>query len=182
MVLDYRLGKINSLLSQRHQYRLWITARKLSVISAANSASVKIFATSYSFNVELLYMKQNRSVLATKKVSGNFEQSYLITTATKKGNIHLFLKKECLFPTSRNLKQLFWAYLVHITYTVLSEADQWAIELYHSYVSSKKSKRLWGARTGGSDKILLLKKNDQLYLSYAPCLWHAQHGNKRVVF
>lgn len=67
MVLDYRLGKINSLLSQRHQYRLWITARKLSVISAANSASVKIFASSYSFNVHLSYMKQNRSLFDEEK-------------------------------------------------------------------------------------------------------------------
>lgn len=88
MVLDYRLGKINSLLSQRHQYRLWITARKLSVISAANSASVKIFASSYSFNVHLSYMKQNRSLFdeekkKKKRTKGNFRQRHSISQNNK---------------------------------------------------------------------------------------------------
>lgn len=37
------------------------------MISAANSASVKIFASSYSFNVHLSYMKQNGSLFDQKK-------------------------------------------------------------------------------------------------------------------
>lgn len=36
------------------------------MILAANSASVKIFASSYSFNVHLSYMKQNRSLFDEK--------------------------------------------------------------------------------------------------------------------